>query len=84
MIEVKVSAGGRVVIPAEIRRELRLGDGETVCFERVGDGEVRLMSKSRRLQRAREALLQRLPVQQGRSLADELIAERRAVPACAG
>jgi AbrB family looped-hinge helix DNA binding protein len=78
MIEMKVSEGGRVVIPAEIRRELRLTDGEVVCFELVGDGEVRLMSKTQRLVRAREALLQRLPIEPGRSLADELIAERRA------
>jgi AbrB family looped-hinge helix DNA binding protein len=78
VIEMKVSEGGRVVIPAEIRRELRLTDGEVVCFELVGDGEVRLMSKTQRLVRAREALLQRLPIEPGRSLADELIAERRA------
>jgi AbrB family looped-hinge helix DNA binding protein len=78
MVEMKVSEGGRGVIPAEIRRELRLTDGEMVCFERVGDGEVRLMSKSQRLLRAREAFLQRLPIQPGRSLADELISERRA------
>jgi AbrB family looped-hinge helix DNA binding protein len=77
MVEMKMSEGGRIVIPAEIRRELRLTGGEIVCFELVGNGEVRLMSKSQRLLRAREALLQRLPVQPGRSLADELIAERR-------
>ncbi|BDI03600.1 AbrB/MazE/SpoVT family DNA-binding domain-containing protein [Sphaerotilus microaerophilus] len=78
MIEMKVSEGGRVVIPAEIRRELRLTDGEMVCFELVGSGEVRLMSKAQRLLRAREAFLQRLPIQPGRSLAEELINERRA------
>jgi AbrB family looped-hinge helix DNA binding protein len=78
MIEMKVSDGGRVVIPAEIRREMRLRDGEMVCFELVGDGEVRLMSKSQRLLRARENFLKRLPIQEGRSLADELIRERRA------
>jgi AbrB family looped-hinge helix DNA binding protein len=78
VIEMKVSEGGRVVIPAEIRREMRLSDGEMVCFELVGDGEVRLMSKAQRLLRAREGFLARLPVQPGRSLAEELIRERRA------
>lgn len=77
-MEMKVPEGGRVVIPAEIRRELRLTDGDLVCFEMVGDGEVRLMSKTQRLLRAREAFLQRLPILPGRSLADELLAERRA------
>lgn len=77
-MEMKLSEGGRVVIPAEIRRELRLTDGDLVCFEMVGDGEVRLMSKTQRLLRAREAFLQRLPIQPGRSLADELLAARRA------
>lgn len=78
MLEMKLSEGGRVVIPAEIRRELHLREGEVVCFELLGNGEVRLMSKSQRLQRAREAFLNRLPTQPGRSLAEELIAERRA------
>jgi hypothetical protein len=35
------------------------------------------MSKSQRLLRAREAFLKQLPVQDGRSLAEELIRERR-------
>lgn len=78
MLEMKMSEGGRVVIPAEIRRELHLHEGEVVCFELLANGEVRLMSKSQRLQRARETFLQGLPTQPGRSLADELIAERRA------
>jgi AbrB family looped-hinge helix DNA binding protein len=78
MIEMKVSEGGRVVIPAEIRRELRLTDGEVVCFELMEGGEVRLMSKSQRLLRAREAFLKQFPIQPGRSLADELTSERRA------
>ena len=33
---VKVAAGGRVTIPAPIRRELGI-DGDFVCIERVGD-----------------------------------------------
>ena len=36
----RIIAGGKVVIPAAIRRELGLNDGDTVAIERDGDHVV--------------------------------------------
>ena len=40
----KVIAGGKVVIPAEIRRELGIKDGDTLVVERADAGAVRFMT----------------------------------------
>ena len=74
MISMKLSEGGRVVIPLEIRRKLGLKDGDTVLWE-MADGEARLTTRAARIRRA-QALV-RLHVPDGASLAEELIAERR-------
>ena len=74
MISMKMSEGGRVVIPVEIRRRLGLKDGDTVLWE-MAEGEARLTTKAARIRRA-QALV-RLHVPDGTSLAEELIAERR-------
>lgn len=36
----KVIAGGKVAIPAELRRELKIKDGDSIVFERDGTGAV--------------------------------------------
>jgi AbrB family transcriptional regulator, stage V sporulation protein T len=36
----KLIKGGKIVIPAELRREFGFKDGDTVVLERVGDGLV--------------------------------------------
>lgn len=36
----KVIAGGKVVIPADLRRELGIRDGDTVLFDRGENGEL--------------------------------------------
>ena len=75
MISMKTSEGGRVVIPVEIRRTLGIKDGDTVLFEQL-DGEVRLTTRAAQLRRAQELVRRYVP--EGVSLADELIADRRA------
>ncbi|MBK6639583.1 MAG: AbrB/MazE/SpoVT family DNA-binding domain-containing protein [Rhodocyclaceae bacterium] len=75
MIPMKTSEGGRVVIPAEIRRALGIKDGDTVLFEQL-DGEARITTREAQLRMA-QALVRRY-VPEGVSLADELIADRRA------
>lgn len=52
MIAMKMSEGGRVVIPAEIRRALNLSEGDTVLWE-LRDGEARLTTRRAKLERAR-------------------------------
>lgn len=75
MINMKMSDGGRVVIPAEIRQSLGLKEGDTVLWELRG-GEAVLTT---RLAQMREAqAMVRQYVAAGVSLVDELIADRRA------
>lgn len=76
MKAMKMSEGGRVVVPAEIRQALNVRDGDIVYWELV-DGEARLTTKLARLRHSQEMALMKFPGKQGVSIADELIAERR-------
>jgi antitoxin PrlF len=71
----KLVSGGRLQIPADIRRTLGLSDGDEVRME-VVNGELRVRSFRETLNRVRERLRPYVP--EGVSLVDELIAERRA------
>jgi AbrB family looped-hinge helix DNA binding protein len=73
-ISTKISEGGRVVIPAEIRRELGLEIGDAVTLS-VIDNEIRIISRTEALRRAQELVRKRIP--RGRSLVAELHEERR-------
>lgn len=75
MIQMKMSEGGRVVVPAEIRRALGVQDGDTVLWE-LGEGEAHLTTRREQLRRAQALVRDYVP--EGVSLVDELIAERRA------
>lgn len=73
---MKMSEGGRVVVPAEIRKALNVQDGDLVYWELV-DGEARLTTKLARLRHSQE-LAQSLSYNPNQaSIVDELIAERR-------
>jgi len=67
--------GGRLVIPAEFRRDLGLMPGAVVVISEMDDGDLRISTPAAGLRRAR-ALVRRY-VQPGDSLVDELLAERR-------
>ncbi len=70
-----VGADGRVVIPAEMRRAMRLDDAGTVTAE-VRDGELRILSSAVALERV-QALLR--PLKAGRAgVVDDFLAGRRA------
>ncbi|MGR3344155.1 MAG: hypothetical protein ACU0DI_13190 [Paracoccaceae bacterium] len=69
-----ISTDGRVVIPIEMRRAMRLGDQGAVTAT-VVNGELRLISPTIALEKA-QALVENL-VSSDVSMADELIAERR-------
>lgn len=78
MQTVKVSQGGRVVIPADLRDKLNINQGDELILEER-DGELVLASKRQRILRAREEFRRMLPaVEAGRSVVDEFLAERRA------
>ena len=73
---VKVSAGGRIVIPAAFRKELGLRTGDDLLIE-FEDGCLRLRTRAQGVKRAQEIAGSYL-VRGGPSLVDELIAERHA------
>jgi bifunctional DNA-binding transcriptional regulator/antitoxin component of YhaV-PrlF toxin-antitoxin module len=72
---VRIGPGGRVVIPAEFRKALRVGIGDDMVIELQGE-ELRLCSRQAAIKRV-QALVRKYLPDESRSLADELIAERR-------
>ena len=71
---VKIVDGGKLVIPAAMRRELGISTGDTVLVD-VEGGELRVRSVPRAIERARAILRKYVP--EGVNMADELIADRR-------
>lgn len=70
----QVSAGGRIVIPAEIRREMGINSGDEVILS-YHDGELHISTRKQRLQQAKaivKACVSHV------SLAEQLLEERRA------
>lgn len=74
-VPLRISAQGRVVIPAEMRRELEIEPGETLMAH-VESHRLVLERRGEILERLRSELREVRP--KGRSAVDELIAERRA------
>jgi len=72
---VKMGPGGRIVIPAEIRSRLALKTGDSLVITESA-GEIRISTIEAGIRRAQALISQYVPADV--SLADELIAERRA------
>ena len=72
--QVRVDKKGRLIIPASIRESLGIKVGDEVEL-RIEDNELRVSTLKTRLARAQQRL--RRFIKPGRSLAKELIAERR-------
>ncbi len=70
----KLVSGGRLQVPADIRRALGLADGDSVML-RVVDGELHVQPVHNALARVQARL--RPHVSPETSLSDELIADRR-------
>jgi AbrB family looped-hinge helix DNA binding protein len=75
VFHVRVSDGRRVVLPAEVCKQLGIEIGDTVIVD-VAEGKVQLHSFDTTLADFRTLLGSKVP--KGVSLADELLAERRA------
>lgn len=71
----RLVSGGRLQLPVDVRRELGLTDGDQVVM-RVIDGELHIRPRRDVLKRI-QAMLRPYAPQAG-SVADELIADRRA------
>lgn len=74
VIRTKVTQGGRIVIPAEMRRRLGIEVGEDVNIALDGES-IRILTQKESIKRA-QALVRKF-VPKGVSLVDELIADRR-------
>lgn len=74
MTQGKMMDGGRLVVPAAMRRALGLQTGDTVTLELDGD-ELRVRPAKSALKRLRDTL--RGETETRGSVVDELIAERR-------
>lgn len=75
MLEFKVSDGGRVVIPAELRHKHGIEIGDTVVWRDDGDG-LRLTSRMAGIRRAQQ-IVAKYKRPGDPSMVDELIRERR-------
>lgn len=74
-VRTKIAEGGRIVIPAQYRKALGVRVGDVVILQ-LDDGEVHILTLQQAIRRAQETVRRYVPP--GRSLSDELIAERRA------
>ena len=74
-ISVRVTEGGRVVIPAEFRRLLGLEVGQEASLQ-VVDNALVLMNPRQAIRRAQGLVRKAVP--EDASLVEQLIAERRA------
>ena len=73
-VRLRVNENGRIVLPAAFRKALNIRPGDQV-LARLEDDEVRITTLKHRIEQAQRHVRQF--VKPGRSLADELIAERR-------
>jgi AbrB family looped-hinge helix DNA binding protein len=73
-LKSKIGKGGRIVIPAPYRQMIGIEVGDEVILVLDPDG-IRILTPRQAVKRAQE--LVRRYVTGGRSLADELIEERR-------
>ncbi len=71
----KLTNGNRVVIPAAIRKSLGLHVGDAITLILQDNGEVRLLTQAEAIRQAQQLVRQNVPA--GRSLVEELLAERR-------
>jgi AbrB family looped-hinge helix DNA binding protein len=71
---LRVNENGRMVIPASFRKALGIKAGDELVLL-LEEDELRIMTFKRRLDRAQRRV--RRYIKPGRSLVDELIAERR-------
>lgn len=74
-IKGRIVEGGRVIVPAPYRKAMGLANGDAVLIELHGD-ELRIRPARSALRRLQDKVKAGGP--SGGSVADELIAERRA------
>ena len=73
-IKTQITRGGRIVLPARLRKALEIQVGDEVVL-RLEDGSIRLIPLRQAVAFAQKAVRQFVP--KGTSLVDELIQARR-------
>lgn len=76
-VYVKMAENGRIVVPSALRAEIGLPTGGDF-LARVENGMIILEPHKMALERVRRLVQQYAPADDGGSVVDELIAERRA------
>lgn len=74
LVSTKVTEGGRIVIPSDLRKQLGIEIGESVNLT-IENGALTVMTRKQALRRAQAMVRKYVP--EGFPLADELIADRR-------
>jgi AbrB family looped-hinge helix DNA binding protein len=74
-VSVRIEKSGRVMIPAVIRRQFNLKEGNEVLL-RIDDTGIQMGTREQALARIQKRLRRYIP--ENRVLSEELIAERRA------
>ena len=74
IVKTKVTQGGRIVIPVEMRKHLGIEVGEKVNLS-LEDNSIRILTQKESIRKAQELVRKFVP--EGVSLVDELIADRR-------
>jgi AbrB family looped-hinge helix DNA binding protein len=72
---VKVEKSGRILIPAAVRRQMDIKEGESTVILSADETGIRVRTRKQALERVRAEVRRHVPA--GVSLADELNAERR-------
>lgn len=72
--KTQIAKGGRLVVPAKLRKALRIEPGDEVVL-RLESGTLRLIPLHQAVNLAQEAVRKYVP--EGTSLVDELIQARR-------
>ena len=72
---VNIIEGGKLVIPAHMRRALGIARGDTVVVELMPEGELRIRRLAAAVRRAQAIV--RDSINKDRSLAEELMRERK-------
>ncbi len=70
----KLAPGGRIVVPAALRKAMGLKVGDEILL-RLEGGEARLYTREQAIRRAQELVRRYVP--EGESLVDELLEDRR-------
>ena len=73
-MRVKLEANGRVLLPAEVRRQLGVSPGDTLLLD-VDESGIHLWTQAMAIRALQEAVAAQVPA--GVSLVDELLQMRR-------